>query len=174
MAIRGRLGFIGYKKEFTVVECEYEFNQTTDADGTPNDGIYGGKIVVTIVTPPENLYLYHWMFTPWSLKNGYVEFITNANSNNWQEHTIMFENAKCVNLYEYFNNQSKHMMTTRLTIQCRTIGFKGINESGLSYDFRHQKKDDIMQGGKLDYNPPDPAGELGERMMQQMNPDVKF
>lgn len=122
----------GHRK-FTLVECQYQFHREVNENGTPKDGVTGGRIIATIVTPQKNLFIYRWLFEE-KLENGMVEINNSQN----EPHYIMFERARCVDIYEYFNGQSKNMMTTRLTIQCPEIGFYGFNEDSFAYDFRFQ------------------------------------
>lgn len=120
---------------FTLVECDYEFHREVNENGLPKDGVTGGRIYATIVTPANNLFIYKWLYEG-GCENGWVEF-QNADQ---PTHYIMFERARCVNIYEYFNNQSKNMMTTQLTIHCPEIGFYGANgEDSFAYSFRHQR-----------------------------------
>ena len=166
MAIRANLFIRGRNKEFPLVECEYRFSIPTDADGTVCDGVFGGQIIATMVTPPDFMDMYAWLFNQNTLLNGCVDFITNMNSNHPATHRVMFGYARAVDIYEYFNNQSKTMMTTRLTLQCREIGFYSEKSTEPCFDFRLQKFFTKSAGVMLNYEAPDPAGEAGERMME--------
>lgn len=157
MAIKGKMYIDGYSKNFSLVECEYNFNQTVDSDGLPNDGISGGQVIATIVTPSKGVFLYEWMLHNWMFHNGYIEFVTNVNSSHPSYHIIMFEDAKCVDLFEYFNNQNHVMMTTRLTLQCGKIGFYNENDGGIAYDFRRKKVVELSAGQWLTSADRDPG-----------------
>ena len=166
MEIRANLFIRGRNKSFQLVECEYRFSIPTDADGTVCDGVFGGQIIATMVTPPDFMDMYAWLFNQNTLLNGCVDFITNMNSNHPATHRVMFGYARAVDIYEYFNNQSKTMMTTRLTLQCREIGFYSEKSTEPCFDFRLQKFFTLGPGVQLNYEAPDPAGEAGERMME--------
>lgn len=165
MAIKATLFVRGHDKEFRLVECEYRFSIPTDPDGTVNDGVFGGQIKATIVTPPDFSTMYAWLFNQNTLLNGYLDFVTNMNSNHPAWHRVMFEDARAVDIYEYFNNQSKTMMTTRLTLQCRKIAFYSKKESEPGFDFRLQQFFTLGPGVMLNYEAPDPAGEAGRKIM---------
>ncbi len=166
MAIRANLYVKGQNKEFKLVECEYRFSIPTDPDGTVNDGVYGGKIIATMVTPPDFMLMYAWLFNQNTLLNGGVDFITNMNSNHSALHGIMFEDARVVEIYEYFNNQSKNMMTTRLTLQCRKVAFYSEKDTEPGFDFRRQEFFTLIPRELLNYVAPDPAGEAGKKAME--------
>jgi hypothetical protein len=120
-------------RAFTLVECEYQFHREVNENGTPKGGVTGGRIIATVVTPQKNLFMYKWLFEE-KLENGFVEINNSQN----EPHYIMFERARCVDIYEYFNGHSKDMMISRLTIQCPEMGFYGFNEDSFAYDFRLQ------------------------------------
>lgn len=168
MAIRANLFIRGCNKEFQLVECKYQFSIPTDADGTVNDGVFGGQIVATMVTPPDFPEMYSWLFNQNTLLNGYVDFITNMNSNHPALHRIMFGDARVVDIFEYFNNQSKTMMTTRLTLQCREVAFYSQKNTEPRFDLRLQQFLTLGPGVMLNYEAPDPAGEAGRKIMEML------
>ena len=148
MAVKGRMAIEGVEKNYTVVECEYNIHQNVNpSNGLPESGIEASQITVTIITPAKGLPLYEWMLDEFHFLNGMIDLVTNVNSNHNPAHrAIWFENAKCVNLYEYFNSQNSVMMTTRLTIQPAKMGFvDGLelkNNGGnlIGYDFRKKRQ----------------------------------
>lgn len=147
MALKGKLKIEGVKDVYTVVECEYYLHQNVNsANGLPQSGIEAGQIIVTIATPSKGLPLYEWMLDEFHFLNGMIDLITNVNSHNPAHRTIWFENAKCVNLYEYFNSHNSVMMTTQLTIQPAKMGFvdgqelKNNDGNLIGYDFRNKRK----------------------------------
>ena len=144
MALKGQLQIEGVTELYSVVECEYYFNQNVNRNnGLPNSGMDAGQIIVTIVTPTKGKPLYDWMLDEMNYLNGMIKLVTNVNSHHPANRYIWFENGKCVNLYEYFNSHNSVMMTTRLTIQPSQMGFidgEKLEGSSLGYDFRHKRK----------------------------------
>lgn len=123
-------------RKITLVECEYKFHREVNELGIPKDGVTGGRIIATVITPQQSVFFYKWLFEE-RMENGFIEI--NNSDRDKHPHYIMFERARCVDIFEYFNNQSKNMMTTRLTLQCPEMAFFGPNNDSFAYDFRHQR-----------------------------------
>lgn len=123
MGLKATLTFSGSDKEYTVLECEYDFEQSTDVDGRPDDGVRGGKIFLTIATPAHGCSFYEWMFHDFQQRDGFIELNVNADSKSFMPRYIAFEGAFCVGLHDYFNNNNSVQMTTRVTIQAARIAF---------------------------------------------------
>lgn len=134
------------KKAITMVECQYQFHREVSEYGFPKDGVTGGRIIATIITPQQSTFFFKWLFEE-KMENGWVEINNSQN----EPHYIFFERARCVDIYEYFNNQSKHMMTTRLTIQCPEMGFFDTHGDSFAYNFRTQKSRPISGGNFADH-----------------------
>lgn len=147
MALKGEMLLEGVNDRFTVVECEYYLHQNVNPNnGLPQSGIEAGQIIVTIASPTKGLPLYEWMIDEFHYLNGAIDLVTNVNSHRPAHRMVWFENAKCVNLYEYFNSHNSVMMTTRLTIQPAKMGFvdgfdlSNNNGNLIGYDFRHKRR----------------------------------
>lgn len=158
MAIKGRFCLEGAKEDYNVVECQYKLmQQVNKSTGIPISGLDATPLSVTIVTPPSGQVLYEWMIDEFAFKNGYIELITNVNSNTKAFRYLIFENAKCVALLDYFNNQNSSMMVTRLKIQPSRMYFADDSLEGceaFGYDFRNKRKailnfsnEDAVHGG---------------------------
>ena len=92
MAIQGSLSIGG--RNYNVVECAYEFNQSIDDTGKPVSRPKGGTI--TFVMPSssdDDLFFYKWMFNKTEVKNGIFKFVVYTNKNNRSIKTVSFENA---------------------------------------------------------------------------------
>ncbi len=144
MALKGYLEIEGVTEHYTVLECEYYFNQRVNPNnGLPQCGLEASQITVTIVSPAKGRPLYDWMMEEFHYLNGQIRLITNVNSHRPAIRYVWFENAKCVHLYEYFNGQNSVMMTTRLTIQPAKMGMIDgvhLDETNIGYDFRHRRR----------------------------------
>lgn len=144
MALKAVMAIEGVDTQFSVVECEYSMNQKVNPNnGLPEYGLNASQIVVTIVTPAKGRPLYEWMMDEFHFLNGIIRLVTNVNSHHPAYRHVWFENAKCVGLYEYFNNHNSVMMTTRLTIQPAKMGFcdgAHLESSNIGYDFRKRRK----------------------------------
>ena len=135
MALKGTLSIDGNTERYTLVECEYRLTQAVSVDGIPEDGVHAGTIVATIVTPTKGYVLYEWMLNDFMKKDGNLCFVTNVNNiNKSGTRNIRFEDAFCIDLYEYFNNHNSVMMTTRLVIQARKIMFGDSSNTGIGLD----------------------------------------
>ena len=128
---------------FDVVECEYSMKQNVNpSNGLPQYGLQASQLLVTIISPAKERPLYNWMMDEFNFLNGLIRLVTNVNSHQPAYRYVWFENAKCVGLYEYFNNQNSVMMTTRLTIQPAKMGFvdgRNLSASNIAYDFRNRR-----------------------------------
>lgn len=105
---------------FSIVEFETEFTQNTDADGRPDGGVHGGRLLVTIVTPSEANVFREWMFKDYYKMDGVICLVGTGRRNN---QVIQFKDAWLVGLYEYFNGNNEDSMVMRLTIQPTKVYF---------------------------------------------------
>ncbi len=112
-------------RRYSVLECEYEFNQSVDVTGRPSDRPRGGVINVVIMSPDDSdLTMHEWMRDKDTTKDGSLVLYVNRDSVNAQK-TIKFEEAYCIRLYEYFNNNNSLPMYTKLSIMAGNIIFGG-------------------------------------------------
>ena len=144
MALKAKMRIEGVDTLFDVVECEYSMSQKVNlSNGLPAYGLTASQIIVTIVSPAKERPIYEWLMDEFHFLNGVIRLVTNVNSHTPAYRHVWFENGKCVGLYEYFNNQSSVMMTTRLTIQPAKMGFVDgikLEESNIGYDFRKRRR----------------------------------
>jgi len=67
------------RKEYNVIECEYEFVKPIKENGQPAGKSSGGLIHLTIVSPDNNdMFLYDWMQSATEHKDGQVVFRTSC------------------------------------------------------------------------------------------------
>jgi len=104
------------RKEYNVIECEYEFVKPIKENGQPAGKSSGGLIHLTIVSPDNNdMFLYDWMQSATEHKDGQVVF-TVVEMENQTTKTLHFKRAFCIRLYEYFNAHGNIQMYTKITI----------------------------------------------------------
>ena len=111
------------KKEYNVIECEYEFVQPIKENGQPAGRPAGGLIHLVVVTPDNNdLFLHGWMRDAIERKDGKINF-TVMDVANPSLKTLQFKQAYCIRLYEYFNSHNNIQMYTKITISAAEIAF---------------------------------------------------
>ncbi len=140
MSLKATLHLVDANMTYSIVECEYEMVQPVNADGQPNGGVKAGRIVVTIVSPEKAQVLQEWMLNDYKQHDGYIEMDVNYNRFGPNScRYIQFQNAFCVGLYEYFNNQTSNMATMRLTLYAEVISFlNSRNGIAVGYDNLHK------------------------------------
>lgn len=135
MALKAKLNITNAPEEYNVVECEYRLTQKTNTDGLPSDGVKGGTIIVTIVSPEKARFFFEWMLKDDLTHQGMILLEVNANSMfSTAYRRIFFTEAYLIDLYEYFNNQNSKMMTMRLTISASQIQFVDTHSTGIGLD----------------------------------------
>lgn len=143
MALKAKMRIEGVDTVFDVVECEYSLKQNVNPNnGLPQYGLQASQLEVTIISPAKERPLYNWMMDEFCFLNGVIRLVTNVNSHTPAYRHVWFENAKCVGLRDFFNNQNSVMMTTHLTIQPAKMGFidgDKLEESNIGYDFRKRR-----------------------------------
>ena len=123
MSLTARLFIEGHqneKKGIRVLECDFEFLQTTDQRGLPTSKVEGGKIKVSIAIE-NDAELLHWMFTEAADKNGKIIFIGKENGKSLK--TIEFWNGRLIRYYESFKDRSE--VIVRITISAKKISIAG-------------------------------------------------
>jgi hypothetical protein len=114
------------RKEYNVVECEYEFVQPVKENGQPAGRPSGGMINLVIVSPDNNeLFINDWMQSATEHKDGEITFSV-VDVGNASAKTLRFKHAYCVRLYEYFNAQSSGQMHTKITISAAEVAFGSV------------------------------------------------
>ena len=120
MALQGSLTV--QNKTYGVVECAYEFNQSIDDTGKPTSRPKGGTITFVMpTTNDEDLFFYKWMFHKTETHDGVFKFVVFTNNNKKSYKTVAFENAYCINLKDYFNDNDSKLMYTTVTISAEKI-----------------------------------------------------
>jgi len=140
MALKGTLKIIGAPSDYNIVECEYKLTQQVGFDGTPSAGVVGGKVIVTIVSPEKSRFLHEWMLHDHMQHDAwiYLDVSYNRFSDN-ATRRIFVEDAYCIELFEYFNNQNSNMTTMRLTIYATRIQFLDLMSTGVGLDNKARK-----------------------------------
>lgn len=122
MALQGELRINTQKKNYGVVECVYEFNQSTDESGKPTSRTRGGTITFVMpATNDDDLFFYNWMFRKTETHDGYFRFVVFTNNNKRSYKTVEFFNAYCISLKDYFNDNDSKLMYTTVTISAEII-----------------------------------------------------
>lgn len=120
MALQGQLNING--KIYGVVECEYEFIQSTDDTGKPTTRTQGGTIrFVMPATSDDDQFFYKWMFNKTQVYSGTFRFCVFSNDNRKLYKTVEFVNAYCIALRDYFNDQDSKLMYTTATISAEVV-----------------------------------------------------
>lgn len=120
MALQGSLKIGG--REYGVVECAYEFSQSIDETGKPVSRPQGGSITfVTPATSDDDLFLYKWMFNKTEVKSGTFKFCVYSTAGKLSYKTVSFDNAYCISLKDYFNDNDSKLMYTTVTISAEII-----------------------------------------------------
>jgi Hemolysin coregulated protein Hcp (TssD) len=104
-----------------VVSCFQAFTQTTDDKGRPSSGVYGGGLVVQIVSTNDTK-LSEYMLDPFQRFNGSVTFLRTDAEAVFKE--IIFEDAYCVQYTDSLPNQNTSTMM--VTLSARTISVNGV------------------------------------------------
>ena len=116
------------RREYNVVECEYEFVQPIHENGQPSGRPSGGEIQVVVVAPDDNdLFLHEWMQSATAHKDGQLVF-TVVDIGTPSTKTLHFKRAYCIRLHEYFNTHNNLQMYAKITISATEIAF-GDNEN---------------------------------------------
>lgn len=122
MAISGKLGLGG--KSYNVIQAQYEFSQSLDETNKPSSRTRGGTITFVMpATSDDDLTFYKWMFNKTEVKDGIFMFNVWVQNNQKKWKTLMFKNAFCVSLKDYFNNNDSKLMYTTVTISAESITF---------------------------------------------------
>ena len=120
MALQGKLE-IG-NKSYDVVECSYEFSQSIDETGKPTSRPHGGSITFVMPsTSDADLFFYRWMFNKTQVYSGKFRFCVYTTRNITNYKTVAFENAYCISLRDYFNDNDSKLMYTTVTISAELI-----------------------------------------------------
>lgn len=110
-------------RTYSVMECDYEFTQAVDITGRPSDRPRGGLLNVVILSPDDSdLSLHEWMRDKDTTKDGQITLYVNRDAV-MAPKTIRFENAYCIRLYEYFNNNNTLPMYMKLSIMAGVLTF---------------------------------------------------
>lgn len=110
-------------RRYSVMECEYEFTQAVDITGRPSDRPRGGVIHVVIPAPDDSdLMLHEWMRDKDTTHDGSITMFVNRDSVTAPK-TIHFQDAYCIRLYEYFNDNNTTPMYTKISIMAGTLTF---------------------------------------------------
>lgn len=134
MALQGKLkisSLIGGislfgSKDYGIIECAYEFNQSIDDTGKPTSRPRGGTITFVMPTAEDgNAFFYNWMFNKSERHDGTFVFTVYSKNNMRCLKHVSFTNAYCVNLKEYFNDHDSRLMYTTVTISAETISISG-------------------------------------------------
>ncbi len=129
MALTARLFIQGHQKEkvgIRVLTCDFGFSQGTDERGLPNSKVQGGKINITIAVQ-NDAELLQWMFSEAADKNGKIVYAGKENGKSIK--TIEFSDARLINYYENFTDQSEVIVS--ITISAKKLVIVGITHENV-------------------------------------------
>lgn len=113
--------------QYNVLECEYEFTQAVDITGRPSDRPRGGMINIIITSPDDSDLMFHeWMKEKNTTKDGQIALKVNKDNMDANK-SILFKDAYCVRLYEYYNNNNSIQMYMKISIMAGSIIFGNKN-----------------------------------------------
>lgn len=128
MALQGQVTIGG--RTYGVVECAYDFSQSLDDTGKPTSRPKGGTITFVIPsTSDDDLFFYNWMFNKTQVYNGIFKFCVYTTRNKQSYKTVLFTNAYCVSLKDYFNDNDSKLMYTTITISAEIIRIGTLNSA---------------------------------------------
>ena len=122
MAFEAKLDIGGSK--YDVLECEYEFSQSIDQAGKPSTRPRGGLLnLILKSTGDSDMLFQEWMFKDIEAKSGSIEFVISGEGEKREKKVVHFEDAFCVNFYEYFNHNNSILMYMKITLSAAVIRF---------------------------------------------------
>ena len=105
-------------KQYNVLHCTYNFEQSTDATGKPAARPLGGKIMAT-VEADGSYDLLHWMASPDQTKDGAVIFYKRDAMSKLQE--VIFQKAYCISLEVEFDAIDDTPLQKRIVISAKSL-----------------------------------------------------
>lgn len=134
MALRGKITIKG--DTYDVVECAYDFHQSIDETGKPVSRPQGGTITFVMpATSDANVFFYRWMFNKTEVQSGVFEFTVFVSEKTTSIKTLKFENAYCIELKDYFNDNDSKLMYTTITISAQKITIGSNNPAEFSNEW---------------------------------------
>lgn len=111
-------------EESNVLECSFDFTQSTGPDGRPHSSPRAGLINL-LVESTNNTDLLAWMIMPHTFKDGQIVFYNrdSVSSNK----TLTFHDALCVSYHEEFCAHNTMPMKTRIAISARAIDINDVS-----------------------------------------------
>ncbi len=111
----------GREEGYDVLLCQYSFEQATDTEGAPASAVYGGYILVEIVSDHDEA-LVGWMIDPYKTAGGSITFKKLDEDATLKQ--IQFEEGYCVQYTDQFDASDDEVMSTMILISARklTIG----------------------------------------------------
>ena len=126
MALQGTLFLDHLRKEYNVLEFEYDIYQPLSDKGSPTAHPMGGILSFTINSlGNDDTTFQDWMLGKQKFLDGYFEFPIADQSKPVKIRKIKFERAKCINLYEYFSEHNAEHMQMKLRISPTKVDFGG-------------------------------------------------
>lgn len=131
MAENGRLYIPNFtqttgKDYYNVQDCDYEFSLPCDNNYKPSTTeCRGGLINFSLLSLNEsNTHFHEWMFNSSKRISGRFEFDVSDGKKGKLVKTVLFQNAYCIRLSEYFSNDDALHMLMRITISAASIDFR--------------------------------------------------
>jgi hypothetical protein len=105
-------------EEMNVLNCDFRFNQMTNATGKVTSVPSGGYVDFTIESTKETV-VFDWMISPTSKKNGKVTFYRRDVMSKLQ--SLDFEEAYCVAYHQSYTHQGEHPMQVSFTVSAKKL-----------------------------------------------------
>ena len=116
MSFKSRLKVAG--KEVTVLACDYQLMQETDATGRPSSITRGGKITLTVESTSDTTF-FEWMCNNFERKDGSIVFVKRDNDATSKE--LNFKEAYLVNYREKFDSTGENPIVETFTLSAKEI-----------------------------------------------------
>ncbi len=105
-------------KQYTILHCNYKFEQAIDGTGKPVARPSGGRITATIEA--DGSYdLFHWMSSPDQTKNGSIVFYKRDALSKLQE--VTFQKGYCVSLEVEFDAIDDSSLQQEIVISAKSL-----------------------------------------------------
>jgi hypothetical protein len=123
MTFKAELKFSDSNFQYSIVECDYEFNQETDSTGKPCARPKGG-IIHAVVETMSDPTMIRWMFATGNVRSGEIIFYKDDSSQKRLK-TLAFKEAILINLHEKFTRDTETPMLTSVSFVAREITLDG-------------------------------------------------
>jgi len=126
MTIKATLKFSD-GKEYTVVECDYEFSQEIDQTYKPCAKPKAGIVNIVIETMSDRE-LIQWMISPGNVRGGEIIFYKDEGEKTKLK-TLSFKEAICIRFHEKYVAFGETPMLTTISFVAKEISLDGVSHT---------------------------------------------